>query len=368
MRLTSAGSAPSTFTPTGVRTPGREHIDAPANRHRPCVGDPWDRERFVHLRNELLLRYVIGRDVSQHGLQPLRGPTRVPRRNTAPLGLGLERDRWSRASKAAPDPWRYPPGPPCRERSSTSGNCRITRSVICNSRCASVDRDAGHRGRHVQERTLVQRRHELRPQPHGRREWCTAPAPLPPPITRRRCRNDHRHYGFVGPHENSRMGCFVLRRICPTNSAFAVFASHRGRKSKLRSCVSGSRSAGSSVIARTAATTIASVFVYASGLNNRPSCASSASTGRNETRDHQQREEAGPRHLLYCRDHHVAVLASPSARFPFLQLLVCLLHHHDRGIHQGADGDCDTAKRHDVRGHAHLSKRNERDQHRRRES
>src|SRR5215469_13093059 len=69
----------------------------------------------------------------------------------------------------------------------------------------------------------------------------------------------------------------------PTRTALAARHSHDGRKWKLRTRVNSSRRAGTRVMASTAATIIARVLVYASGLKSRPSCASSVRTGRNET-------------------------------------------------------------------------------------
>jgi hypothetical protein len=52
--------------------------------------------------------------------------------------------------------------------------------------------------------------------------------------------------------------------------------------------------AGSSVIARNAAITMENVFVYASGLNNLPSCASNVSTGRKATAMTSSAKKLGP--------------------------------------------------------------------------
>ena len=59
-------------------------------------------------------------------------------------------------------------------------------------------------------------------------------------------------------------------------------------------CVNSRRIAGSSVMASTAATIIERFLVYASGLNSRPSCASSVSTGRNDTAITSSAKKLGP--------------------------------------------------------------------------
>ena len=62
------------------------------------------------------------------------------------------------------------------------------------------------------------------------------------------------------------------------------------------------RSAGSSVIASSAATIMVSDFVYASGLKRRPSCASSVSTGRKATAITSSVKNAGaPTSLIAAR-------------------------------------------------------------------
>ena len=89
-------------------------------------------------------------------------------------------------------------------------------------------------------------------------------------------------------------GCFSSERIFPTRTVFESRQSHTGRKRKVLTCVRRTRSAGSSVIARTAATIIDRFFVYASGLKSRPSCASRARTGRNATAMTRRAKKLGP--------------------------------------------------------------------------
>ena len=57
------------------------------------------------------------------------------------------------------------------------------------------------------------------------------------------------------------MGCDSSERMRPTSTAFTARQSHAGRNSKRRTRVKSTRSAGSSVITRAAATSIASVLV-----------------------------------------------------------------------------------------------------------
>ncbi len=79
------------------------------------------------------------------------------------------------------------------------------------------------------------------------------------------------------------MGWSFSSRILPTQTRLTSRHSQAGRNENGSVRVSSIRSAGSRVMVSTAATTIARVLVKASGLNSRPSSASSASTGRNDT-------------------------------------------------------------------------------------
>jgi hypothetical protein len=83
-------------------------------------------------------------------------------------------------------------------------------------------------------------------------------------------------------------------RTRPANATVAARASHFGWNRKRPNRENISRSAGSSVIVSTAATTMARVLVYASGRNSRPSCASRVSTGRNDTAITSSAKKLGP--------------------------------------------------------------------------
>ena len=72
-------------------------------------------------------------------------------------------------------------------------------------------------------------------------------------------------------------------------------ASHLGQKLKGRVRPNSKPTvAGTSVMANTAAIAIAKFFVNASGLNSRPSCASSVNTGRKETAITNKAKKLGP--------------------------------------------------------------------------
>ena len=79
---------------------------------------------------------------------------------------------------------------------STSGNCLMTRSVTCKQLLRLGDGDAGHGGGHVEERALVERRHELGAQAHGRPERSREAAPTAVPMTTHFRRSDQAQTGW----------------------------------------------------------------------------------------------------------------------------------------------------------------------------
>ena len=89
-------------------------------------------------------------------------------------------------------------------------------------------------------------------------------------------------------------GCVSSPWMVPTSTALATRRSQPGRKVNGSRRVKRSRIAGSSVIASTAAIAIEKFLVKASGLKSRPSCASSAKMGRNETAITSSEKKLGP--------------------------------------------------------------------------
>ena len=84
-------------------------------------------------------------------------------------------------------------------------------------------------------------------------------------------------------------------------------------------------------------------------------------------RDHEQREEAGRRHFLHRLDHRRSRVGLRPEAAGFLQLLVRLFDDDDRRVDELAHRDRDSAERHDVDGEPHPAERDERDQHRHRD-
>jgi len=155
-------------------------------------------------------------------------------------------------------------------------------------------------------------------------------------------RSAHENDRVVDLHEGAADRVLLLRVDPPFSRWLAARASHFGRKSKCPRWVNIRRSAGSRVIARTAATNMARVFVYASGLKRRPSWGFEGQNGEERDRDDEQRVEAGTADLLDRPDHDVPVIPFPPFPLPHLELLVGLLDDHDRRIDQlpHGDGEC----------------------------
>ena len=262
MRSISASSAPGDLQPDRRPDPGRQHVDAALDRHRPGVRQARQPQRVVHLLDELLLarcgRAVIQRNAgfSHSGAQP---EYHVSTRRHSDFGLSvttvssIESGAGSVEVPARPalpehalhlregldDPVRHLQQPP-----------------------GLGDRDARHRGGHVEERALLERRHELRAereedgyggddqQERRRRSPATCSAATRRPPARRRASGSRlTGWRLLLPHPADENGV-----------GDAAEPARDGRRSPARR-VSSIRSAGSSVIASTAATSMASVLV-----------------------------------------------------------------------------------------------------------
>ena len=70
-------------------------------------------------------------------------------------------------------------------------------------------------------------------------------------------------------------------------------------------------------------------------------------------RDDQQRKEARAADFFDRVDDHPVIVLLAAGTFPFFELLVGLLDHHDGRVHHGPNRDRDPAERHDVGRQAH---------------
>ena len=115
---------------------------------------------------------------------------------------------------------------------------------------------------------------------------------------------------------------------------------------------------------RTATPIMAKLLVKASGWKVLPSCPVKANTGMNDRRMITTEKKIGrptvrQAGMTISRVSPVIFGAGRMGR----QVVRGVLHHHDRLVHQDADGDGDARKRHDVRGDVELPHEDERHQH-----
>ena len=123
----------------GCSNPRGQHVDASSNRHRPGIGDAGHLRRRVHLRNEAVVGYA-----------------------RPPLRLRLERDRRLEHVESG--------GIGCRLRASRLaphvvhfGERLEDRVLLSNDLSRARHRHAGKRRRHEENRSLLERWHELAP-------------------------------------------------------------------------------------------------------------------------------------------------------------------------------------------------------------
>ena len=223
------------------------------------------------------------------------------------------------------------------------------------------DRHAGERGRHVEDRALVQRRHELGPEPepdrdregddqHGRGDRQPAEA------------EDDLHDGVVEAHERAadRVAFLAVDRADQNRVGHAAEPARPERErlepgeQKPHRRIEGDRQDGRDRHREVL------------GEGERPEEPSllrlEREDGEERDRDHQQREEARPAHLLDGPDDHRAEVAGTSGGLPVLELLVGLLDDDDRRVHHRADRHRDPAERHDVGRDVHRPHGDERQQ------
>ena len=89
-------------------------------------------------------------------------------------------------------------------------------------------------------------------------------------------------------------------------------------------------------------------------MKSLPACAWSVKTGRKPTvMTRSEKKSDGPTSFA-ASIINVDSLSLPAVLFPFFQLLVGILHHDDRGVNHGADGDGDAGEAHDVGRHPEI--------------
>ena len=279
---------------------GREHVDAGLDRHGPGIGDARELQRLVHLRDQLVDRHAGApfalRLEVDHGLEHL-GRRRVGRGRRAP--------------RLAPDRGHF------RER--------LDDLVLRLHQLRGLGHgQAGKRGRHVEQRALVEVGHELGAEPHRR------------PKTDGEDRHgeedrggleaqrqaDHRP---VDPNEEPIQRIPVLRHDAAAHEQDHERGDERHRQQRRRR--HGKRL----------------------GVGERLEQAAFLRFEREDRqerhRDDQQAEEERGSDLDGGLDQHLRPRLVGRRAF---QVLVRVLDHDDRGVDHRADGDGDAAEAHDV--------------------
>jgi hypothetical protein len=164
-------------------------------------------------------------------------------------------------------------------------------------------RHARQRGRHVEERALVERRHELAAEPAA----------------------GHEGRGASRAASETSASSSAAPARSPAGRARSGSGSRVARSGRMRPRTNSSISTGTSVTDSSAAPAMAKVLVNASGANSRPP-APPARTPAGRDGDDQQREEQRRPDLLA----RGASMARPAAlAAAALEVLVGVLDHHD---------------------------------------
>ena len=219
-------------------------------------------------------------------------------------------------------------------------------------------RDARHRGGHVEQRALVQRRHELRAQLHidrnGRQHQ-----------KQRRDQSER----LVPQYEIARRLVDAEKPLADGVLFFGIIAADGQRCGDLRKPFGTKRErvhAGeehpNGRIERDGqdgGNRHRQVLRVGQRLEQSPFLIDQGKDRHESHGDHQERKEDRRADLLQSTQPNFVKIAFSSAQNPFLQPLVGVFDLDDRAVHEHADGDGDSGQRHDVRGQAHEVERDE---------
>ena len=293
---------------------GGQHVQARLDRHRPGVGHTRELQRLVQLGDQFVgahARPPLGRRLQvDDGLEHLDrcrvgGGVRTP-------GLAVDRAHLGEA---------------------------LDDLVLRLQHFRSLgDRHARQRGRHVQQRALVERGHELAAQLRGR---------VPGSRQRYRGQRDGQllpaHHGLddraVEPDQEAVHRVLLLRHDLAANEQHHQHW-HQGHRQQRRT---GHRKG--------------------LGVGQRREQAAllrlEREHGQEGHRDDQQREEQRRPDLLARVEHGVSAFAGAVIGLQALQVLVGVFDHHDGRVDHRANGDRDAAQAHDVGVHAQQAHRDE---------
>ena len=221
--------------------------------------------------------------------------------------------------------------------------------------------DARHRRRHVEERSLVEGGHELRPEPavdRDREEHEDAgapdhePRPAERPCGHRLVQADEKAADRVPLLGVDLSDESDVRD--PAQPARAEVVLLHAREEEPERRVQRDREDGGDEHAEG--------LRVGQRLEEAPLLGLQREDGEEGDRDHQQREEARASDLLHRADDDAPVVLLAVSLLPDLELLVRLLDHDDRRVHERAHRDRDPSQRHDVRRDSHHPERDEGDE------
>ena len=210
----------------------------------------------------------------------------------------------------------------------------------------------GQRRRHVEQRAFVERRHELRAEPlidrHRQRDHGDGAGDA-------RATSSAATSAQTGSYSRIRtrlIGCVSSEWIVPTSTALATRASQRGPEREVLHVREQQPHRRVERDRQHRRHDHGEVLGVGQRLEQPAFLRFERQHRQERDGDHQQREEARPADFLHRVDDDAVVVLLAAGPLPLLELLVRLLHDHDRGVHHGADGDGDAAERHDVRASA----------------
>ena len=302
---------------------GGEHLGAGHDRHPEDVGHAREADRPVHLVVEAL---------PGHALPPLalglEGHHRLEHAERRGIGRGL--------------------GAPRLAEDALDLGELLEHAVLDLERGAGLRHGhARERRRHVEDRALVEIRHELRAQAevdgdgrrhHEHRERDREPAEAEHELDQR----------MVEPHERAAHGVRVLAVDGPDQHGVGDPAEPAGAEGERLEAREEEPHRGVERDRQHGRDRDREVLGEGERLEEPSLLRLEREDGEERDRDHEQREEARPPHLLHGRDDDIPEVPGPALRLPALELLVRLLDHHDGRVDHGADRDRDAAERHDV--------------------
>ena len=309
--------------PDGALDAGREHIDAVADRGHPDVGEPRHLDRAVELRDQLVRR---------HPRAPLGARLELDRRLEH-----LERRRIGSGLRAAG-----------LAEHARHFRHRLDHAVgLLQELGRLTRRDAGQRGRHVQEIALVERRHELAADVRRGIEAHDEDR------ERRDQRGLRKRQYLCQRRPIDRDQPAVERIAALGRNAAADQVAHQHGDQRHRESRGGGHGVGLGVRERREQTPLLSF--ECKHRHERE--------GDDEERGEERRADLRRGVADHAPLRRAGELLVRMRVMPGLDVLVRVLDHHHGRVDHRADGDGDAAERHDVGVHALVVHDNEGDQH-----